>query len=353
MIIALLSFRSLRLDGLLVIVGVMAFASDLKAAVVAQDNASDVAYADGWQEGDNGGTGFMPWIGPGSYGPEPVMEIDTSPAETDNDLGAPAFRIGTGGIFGGYQIERPFANPMQAGDSFSLDYDSYPITGAGAPRDILIRFGSQDGERLAFYAWYYNDGASQFGNDFWGVNGLTANDNLAGGASLPPGPVSGIRFQSTYSTTDGSDGFHLTLDLPTIDSYRLRIVDDGVTKLDVSGELKTQTSGGTSLLGQPINTVRFYGSETSFQFPETGGVAYFNNLLIESADGLPGDFDADGDVDGRDFLVWQRNPAIGSLSDWQSNYGSPLVSAITSVPEPTTAGLMILALVGLLGRQRK
>lgn len=41
-------------------------------------------------------------------------------------------------------------------------------------------------------------------------------------------------------------------------------------------------------------------------------------------------FDADGDVDGRDFLVWQRNTspsASGGLSNsdlgtWQSNYGS-------------------------------
>lgn len=33
----------------------------------------------------------------------------------------------------------------------------------------------------------------------------------------------------------------------------------------------------------------------------------------------------DGDVDGRDFLVWQRgeSPAsAGDLADWQANYGS-------------------------------
>jgi hypothetical protein len=39
-------------------------------------------------------------------------------------------------------------------------------------------------------------------------------------------------------------------------------------------------------------------------------------------------FDADGDVDGRDFLIWQRggSPAAAGgssdLADWQSNYGS-------------------------------
>jgi T5SS/PEP-CTERM-associated repeat protein len=49
----------------------------------------------------------------------------------------------------------------------------------------------------------------------------------------------------------------------------------------------------------------------------------------------PGDFDFDGDVDGRDFLVWQRNTSAGNLSDWQTNYGfSSLTAASTAVPEP-------------------
>jgi hypothetical protein len=34
-----------------------------------------------------------------------------------------------------------------------------------------------------------------------------------------------------------------------------------------------------------------------------------------------GDFDGDGDVDGRDFLLWQRNQSLGSLTDWQEQYG--------------------------------
>jgi hypothetical protein len=50
--------------------------------------------------------------------------------------------------------------------------------------------------------------------------------------------------------------------------------------------------------------------------------------------GTPGDFDGDGDVDGRDFLVWQRNPAVGALADWQANYGVGGLSALSAVPEP-------------------
>ena len=62
---------------------------------------------------------------------------------------------------------------------------------------------------------------------------------------------------------------------------------------------------------------------------------------------LAGDFDGDGDVDGRDFLLWQRNPSVGNLADWQANFGtgSP-IAANVAVPEPT-AWLLALG-VGIM-----
>ncbi len=59
----------------------------------------------------------------------------------------------------------------------------------------------------------------------------------------------------------------------------------------------------------------------------------------------PGDFDFDGDVDGRDFLIWQRggspNPLSASdLADWQANYGLPQTATATPVPEPGKLMLM-------------
>jgi hypothetical protein len=64
-----------------------------------------------------------------------------------------------------------------------------------------------------------------------------------------------------------------------------------------------------------------------------------------------GDFDNDGNVDGRDFLIWQRNPSIGNLSDWQGNYGAgPLTAANTAVPEPSAGLLATLSLLCFFGR---
>ena len=61
---------------------------------------------------------------------------------------------------------------------------------------------------------------------------------------------------------------------------------------------------------------------------------------------LPGDFNVDGDVDGPDFLAWQREQNLGSLDDWQANYSTTtaLASAASTVPEPTTLVLGLFAL---------
>lgn len=90
--------------------------------------------------------------------------------------------------------------------------------------------------------------------------------------------------------------------------------------------------------------------------------------LVESIDGdffadrlsAPfqlGDFSADGDVDGEDFVLWQRGLSTpldtADLADWQSNLGSGFIapSSAVSVPEPT-AIVLLAGLLPLLCRRR-
>jgi hypothetical protein len=84
------------------------------------------------------------------------------------------------------------------------------------------------------------------------------------------------------------------------------------------------------------------------------------------------DFDGDGDVDGRDFLTWQRGfgtpdalPADGDadndfdvdgedLAVWQGQYGEPVppLGALTAVPEPASVTLLVAMGIVLVSKRR-
>ncbi|MBD16458.1 MAG: hypothetical protein CMJ72_15075 [Planctomycetaceae bacterium] len=105
--------------------------------------------------------------------------------------------------------------------------------------------------------------------------------------------------------------------------------------------------------GQGVSALTFDGSS----YTDTGAFIAITDVaavasLVTATGGIAGDFDSDGDVDGDDFLLWQRNPGVGLLSDWQGSYGTGTVlAATTSVPEPASALLVILG-VAILTSQR-
>ena len=79
-------------------------------------------------------------------------------------------------------------------------------------------------------------------------------------------------------------------------------------------------------------------------------VAYTSTDVVLSVTGTAisnGDYDNDGDVDGRDFLVWQRGGSPSPLSStdlttWQTNYGTPgPLASMTAVPEPSAVLLVV------------
>ncbi len=98
----------------------------------------------------------------------------------------------------------------------------------------------------------------------------------------------------------------------------------------------------------------------------------WDHLLIESSGGgaIPGDFDADNDVDGVDFGLWQAGYPTASGASlingdadadgdvdgvdfgiWQANYPTNLGGA--AIPEPATICLLALAGTMLLARRRR
>jgi len=72
---------------------------------------------------------------------------------------------------------------------------------------------------------------------------------------------------------------------------------------------------------------------------------------------LPGDFDFDGDVDGLDFLKWQRgdllNPlSVSDLDNWKANFGTvaQLTAPSTTVPEPSAMIMLCSVMMAMFLR---
>jgi hypothetical protein len=94
-----------------------------------------------------------------------------------------------------------------------------------------------------------------------------------------------------------------------------------------------------------------------------GGIGIGSEIAIPSTvppTNLLGDFDMDGDIDGADFLKWQRGESLiplsaSELSDWEVGYGTvaPISAASTAVPEPSSVLLLIsLAAISVFSRRK-
>ncbi|WP_168206826.1 beta strand repeat-containing protein [Lacipirellula limnantheis] len=146
--------------------------------------------------------------------------------------------------------------------------------------------------------------------------------------------------------------------------------------LDVSGQLSlggtlkvALIDGFAPVAGQSFDLLDWgslSGTFSAIQLPTLSGLAwntsqlYTTGVLSLTAASRPGDFDLDGDVDGRDFLVWQRggspNPvSAGDLADWKANFGDPLPASAnsTAVPEPSALVCSLVTLLGFAIRQRQ
>ncbi|MBA4107781.1 MAG: hypothetical protein C0485_18765 [Pirellula sp.] len=188
-----------------------------------------------------------------------------------------------------------------------------------------------------------------------------------------------IGFEPTF--TDGSDdlfgpdrSFHVAIEIddgdgtPTTERYGIKINDEPITWS------QTGESSNYWVPGSPgVNILAFYSDASAF-FSGGASNAYIDNLVVTNNDLPPlgnGDYDGDLDVDGTDFLVWQRTfadspPAgtgadgdgdgqigAGDLAVWRESFGSTAARPTNSVvPEPTSALSMAFVLTAISAARR-
>lgn len=72
---------------------------------------------------------------------------------------------------------------------------------------------------------------------------------------------------------------------------------------------------------------------------------------------VDGDYDNDNDVDGRDFLIWQRGDSPNGLIEvdlvaWQENYDG-VIEVLNAVPEPGSFSLLAIAVISIAAARRR
>jgi hypothetical protein len=135
----------------------------------------------------------------------------------------------------------------------------------------------------------------------------------------------------------------------------------GALKINEGGTLQLRTSNesiaavNTLIAGGYIGTDSPQGTG-AFQIGVVNiGGTDFTQITLPQA-GIDGDFDMDQDVDGADFLVWQRQ--LGGALDgddlaaWKLNFGDVMAAASAApVPEPSAMALGLLAWLAAMRSQ--
>jgi len=152
-----------------------------------------------------------------------------------------------------------------------------------------------------------------------------------------------------YGGVSGSSNAVLHLDF--LGAEELSLGTTSIIGDDI--EWNEQSASGLIPVGTLTVEVSVYGDDTA------SGAAYVDlaNFTIQ-VEGILGDFDNDNDVDGADFLEWQRG--FGStytaddLTDWQANFSTPAAEAIAAaVPEPGSGILLAMGLLLTTGTRKK
>jgi hypothetical protein len=315
-----------RLAAGAIVVGATAFSSAMCYAQSAYDDASDGAYADGWQAGDNGGFGFTPWNWDGGY----------IYAGTNYTYNSPLYAQVDDGLQNGTQ----FSNPHNAiGRSWAIGASMQPNEGAihigrgFAPLNIgqTLTVVFDNPNFSPFFKGYF----VRLNGDSGGTNGNICN--LGYGCSHPNFP----------------DGYPVGMNNLSRFEYfnygQWNLYDAGSTGIGVVDD-------DTSAAGAVYKVRRIGPNHYRTSLDSLGGGAdYSSGTRVFETNGA--------EVDWIEFVFFNANGQTGvGFSDLTPTLAEPqtdlyIRSMRISVPEPASFGLLVLGAGTLFGigtaRRRK
>jgi glucose/arabinose dehydrogenase len=249
----------------------------------------------------------------------------------------------------------------QANASGSLNFNGTTTGELGDAYDAqLVAFGQPAGEDVVF-VFETATGDAVLGNVVYTGESTIANTivmkvNLATGEATVRNETPFSQEVEGYTITSASSAINIEgwnsfqgqgiddgdwFASPAETDRLTELQDDGTTTFDIS---TTYSLGEIFSLGEE--------QDLTFEFLLAGEEELRLGQVMYV---LPGDFDEDLDVDGRDFLIWQRGGSpdpfsAQDLSDWQLAYGTSLSGPLSAVnvPEPG-AGILISVMLAAGG----
>ena len=371
-----------------VVCGSMAWASAVSYAVqLAYDSAADAVYNDGWQSGDNGGTGYS-------------AATRFTAWNFDSRFGSGVnYTLGGVGLDDGLKNGGTTSNPhnnIGSVDPFNPSARTWKIsttpTDTGAPHIGRGFPALQPNQTLTVVV--DNPTTSQFFKGYHimlngnsgGVNGNRCNPtgNPCTPGASPVNKFAWWRFEyqdygrwkmgdatgdfptvspEMYDVDTAAAGMQFDFALTGADAYTVT-----VTTLGTPSKVYTH-SGPLRNPGATLDWIEFVfyspNTDTTPSLAEPQTDFYIRSMKITgpAPPGLPGDFDNNGKVDAGDYVTWRKNNGTsnalandGGLGTpigpnhynlWRQNFGNPPGSGSSlsgsAVPEPGTFVLIITA----------
>jgi hypothetical protein len=332
------------------------------------DSAIDPAYSNGWQDGDNGGTGFTPWNFDSSY-------VDpTPPPTTWYEYTNAEFHAIDNGLQAGTQFSNPHNSLGQAwAMGISATNNGVPRAGRG-----FSQLGIGDTINVVFDNPTRRQG---FAGYIIRLNGGTGGEN---------GNI--CNFDSNYSCTPNEPQPFEQIGLARYEYFNYgewNLYDSGGKVTTGVYDTGAENAGGTAAAGALFSVTRtgantydvlldplgaaasfsasrtyeglpidwiefvFFNGGTSDVTPtlaEPGTDLYIRSLEIirAASPGQPGDYNEDGKVDAADYVAWRKLPGLfggdpAGYNTWRENFGEGSAGGAAGVPEPTTFVSLITA----------
>ena len=233
-----------------------------------------------------------------------------------------------------------------------------PFQDPNEPPGVFVNFpgGAAEGQRLGIaFNFDGSEGIGEYG--FFQELSATLQPHTTYTLDVEIGNIdSGRAMSGQFFPLEGFPGYRVELVAGGLTGMMLEEDDNLLAGSIPDGEWATSTITYTTgashtHFGENLGILLVNLNQEDPNFPNSDVEVDFDDVRLDASPALDGDFDFDGNVDGIDVLIWQRDyPALydsGDLLLWRTNFGSTTF-ALSAIPEPTSAAILLSGMAAIM-----